>query len=517
MRLSEQDAGFLYGETASGNMHTAAILIIEGDLSHETVLEHMRARMHLVPRYRQKLAFVPFNLAHPKWVDDPDFNVDNHVKPYSVAPGSTLEEAVDELMVLNEAILDRSKPLWLCYVIDGVPGKTLLLNQVHHAMIDGVSGIDLLTILFDFEPEVKDPPPPKEAWEPAPEPGHLDLLTEAARENFETMVAEAQRPWPSDEKSRTLIANATKAMTRFVSEPAVMAPWNAGMVGPKRKMRWTRHPFSEFREIRRAFGGTINDVVLAAVTEGAARYMAEHNEDTGGRNLRLMCPVSVRTEDEQGALGNRVSGIFPSLPSTPMRILERYHAVLAETEAIKRNEEAQALTLMNESTPSFPAALMAPTLLVGTAFDPTGFAAQYPGPVMPNLGARPPYFGFNFTCTNVPGVQVPLYIAGHRMETMLGVLMLGGPLGYGVAIGSYNQEMIFAMIGETRLMPDLENMAAAVEGSFEELLAEARKINAPPAAAVKIESARDQAQADKKPEKKTKKAKAAGKEERKAG
>jgi len=504
MRLSEQDAGFLYGETASGNMHTAAILILEGELSHQTVLEHMRDRMHLVPRYLQKLAFVPFNLAHPKWVDDPDFNIENHVKPYSVASGSTLEEAVDEVLVVNEAVLDRSRPLWMTYVVDGVPGKTLLLQQVHHAMIDGVSGIELLMILMDFEPEVKPPPPPKAPWQPEPEPGHLELLTEAVRENLESAVEEFQRPWPSDEKSRALIANATRAMTRFVSEPAVMAPWNAGMVGSKRKMRWTRHPFSEFREIRRAFGGTINDVVLAVISEGAARYMAEHDEDTGGRNLRIMCPVSVRTEDEQGALGNRVSGIFPSLPATPMRILERYHAVLAETEAIKRNEEAQALTLVNESTPSYPAALMAPTLLVGTDFDPTTFAAQYPGPVLPSFGQRPPYFGFNFTCTNVPGVQVPMYIAGHRMETMLGVLMLGGSLGYGVAVGSYNQEMIFAMIGETRLMPDLENMSAAVEGAFAELLAEARKINAPPAEPVQIEPIREEA-------------KKADKQERKAG
>ncbi len=521
MRLSEQDAGFLYGETASGNMHTAAILIIEGELSHETVLEHMRRRMHLVPRYLQKLAFVPFNLAHPKWVDDPDFDIENHVKAHSVTAGATLEEAVDELMVVNEAVLDRSKPLWMTYVVDGVPGKTLLLSQVHHAMIDGVSGIDLLVILFDFEPEVTAPAPPAAPWQPEPEPGQLELLTEAVRENFESVVDQAQRPWPTDEKSRALIANAGKALSRFVSEPAVLAPWNAGVVGPKRKMRWTRHPFSEFREIRRAFGGTINDVVLAVVSEAAARYMAEHNEDTGGRTLRLMCPVSVRTEDEQGALGNRVSGIFPSLPSTPMRMLERYHAVLAETEAIKRNEDAQALTLMNESTPSYPAAMMAPTLLVGTAFDPTAFAAQYPGPVMPNLGPRPPYFGFNFTCTNVPGVQVPLYIAGHRMETMLGVLMLGGQLGYGVAVGSYNQEMIFAMIGETRLMPDLENMTAAVETAFAELLAEARKINAPPATAVEIEPVREakarQESREKTPEKKSGKAKKTAKQERKAG
>ncbi|MEM8767923.1 MAG: wax ester/triacylglycerol synthase domain-containing protein [Pseudomonadota bacterium] len=481
MRLSEQDASFLYGETASGPLHTASIFVVDGNLAYETVLEHFRARMHLVPRYRQKLAFVPFNLGHPKWVDDTDFAVENHVKPFSVTPGSTLEEAADEILELNGKLLDRNQPLWACYVVDGVPGKTLLLQQVHHAMIDGVSGIDLTMILMDLEPEVAPPPPPEAPWVPEPEPSPLELITEAVRENAETFGEELRRPPPTDEASRGLLANATRAMSRFFSNPAILAPWNAGLVGPKRKMRWSIHPFSEFREIRRAFGGTINDVVLAVISEAAARYLRDHDEDTDGKHLRIMCPVSVRTEDEQGALGNRVSGIFPTLPAWPMDAESRYSAVLAETNAIKENQEAQALTLMNESSMSMPAALMAPTLLVGTSFDPTAFAAQHPGPVLPKLGPRPPFFGFNFTCTNVPGVQVPLYIAGHKLEKFLGILMLGGPLGYGVAIVSYNQQMMFGMIAETRLMPDLENMVAAMEDAFAELLDAARAKNGPAA------------------------------------
>jgi WS/DGAT/MGAT family acyltransferase len=480
VRLSESDASFLYTETASGPMHTAAIFVLEGELSHETVLEHFKARMHLVPRYRQKLAFVPFNLAHPKWVDDPEFKVENHVVRHSVAPDSTLEEAVDDLMVVNGKLLDRSRPLWLTYVVDGVPGKTLLLQQVHHAMIDGVSGMELTTILMDFEPEVAPPEPPKEPWTPNPEPTPLELVTEAVRENVEDLAETARRSWPTDEKSRTLLGNATRAMARFFTSPAILAPWNRGLVGRGRMLRWSRHPFSEFREIRRAFGGTINDVVLAVVSEGAARYLAAHEEPTDGKHVRIMCPVSVRTEDEQGALGNRVSGIFPQLPAWPMNPVERYEAVLGEMAGIKENEEAQALTLMNESSASVPAAAMAPTLLVGTAFDPTALAARFPGPLMPDVSGRLPYFGFNFTCTNVPGVQVPLYIAGHRMDAMLMVLMLTGPLGYGVAVGSYNQEMFFFLVGETRLMPDLDLMREAVEAAFADLLAEARRRNEVP-------------------------------------
>ena len=436
MRLSQEDASFLYTETASGPMHTAAIFVIDGELPYETVVEHFEARMHLVPRYLQKLAFVPFNLGHPKWVDDPDFDLRKHLVPHSVARGSTLQEAVDSLLTINEKLLDRSRPLWMTYIVDGVAGKTLMLQQVHHAMIDGVSGVELSMILLDFEADAPTPPPPKEPWNPQPSPTPMELITEAMRENMESFADQSGQSQHRDNKSLALLQTAGKAMSRFFTSPAIMAPWNAGLVGPKRRIRWSRHEFSEFREIRRAFGGTINDVVLAVVSEGAARYLTAHDEEAEGKYFRIMCPVSVRTEDEQGALGNRVSGIFPMLPAWSMDVLERLQAVCVETGKIKESEEAQALTLMNETSISTPAVVMAPTLLVNTPFDPTALAARFPAPVLPRLGPRPPYFGFNFTCTNVPGVQVPQYLAGHQIETMMGLLMLSGSLGYGVAVGS---------------------------------------------------------------------------------
>jgi hypothetical protein len=198
----------------------------------------------------------------------------------------------------------------------------------------------------------------------------------------------------------------------------------------------------------------------------------------------------VRTEDEQGALGNRVSGIFPMLPAWSMPMVERLQAVVQEMETIKENQEAQALTLMNETSLSVPAALMAPTLLVGTAMDPTRLAARFPGPVIPKLAGRPPLYGFNFTCTNVPGVQVPLYVAGHKMEYMLGILMLTGNLGFGVAVTSYNQQMLFSCISETRLMPDIDAMSDAIGAAFEELLGAAREKNGAPSEPVKVEERR---------------------------
>ena len=210
-------------------------------------------------------------------------------------------------------------------------------------------------------------------------------------------------------------------------------------------------------------GGTINDVVLAVVSEGAARYLDRSREATDGKNFRIMCPVSVRTEDEQGALGNRVSGIFPTLPAWSMDITDRLRVVCEETTRIKRDEEAQALTLMNETSMSVPPVIMAPALLVGTSFDPTALAARMPLPVAPKGSPRPPYFGFNFTCTNVPGVQVAQYLAGHEVTSMVAFLMLSGSLGYGVAVTSYNQQMFFNYISESRLLPNLEVMSEAVE------------------------------------------------------
>ena len=184
--------------------------------------------------------------------------------------------------------------------------------------------------------------------------------------------------------------------------------------------------FAEIRRIRSTLGGTVNDVVLAAVTEGAARYLKAHDERTDGQHLRVMCPVNVRTEDERGALGNRVSAIFPIFDAEPMDMTTRLHKVRWETEQIKNNREAQAMQMVTESAPAVPPVAMAPMLLVGTPWDPTKLAANFPLPVPPTFGPRPPMLGINFVCTNVPGVQTTQYLAGYPILDNLGMLMLAG-------------------------------------------------------------------------------------------
>jgi WS/DGAT/MGAT family acyltransferase len=466
-------------------MHGSGIFVFDGVIPFERVFEHIERRLHLVPRYRQRLAFVPFNLAHAKWVDDPAFKLENHLRRHTLPPGSTLQAAVEQGLELAEPLLDRGRPLWLTYMLEGVRDRTVMLSLAHHTMIDGVSGVDLSTVIMDLQREAPPPEPPQQAWNPAPPPGVLELAAEAVRENLEALAARSPfaatplSPQRLIQRSE-LLRRAGEVMTRLMTVPVLGAPWNAAMVGPRRRLAWTCTPLLQLRSIRASLGGTLNDVVLAVMTEAAARYLREHGEHVDGRQLRLMCPVSVRRESEHGALGNRVSAMFPTLPAWPMDPVERLRVVCDETERLKRNQEPQALELLMESVPPLAPIAMAQTLLVGTPFDPSAWFARMPPPVPPRLGPRAPHFGFNFTVTNVPGVQFPLYLAGYEVVDTLAAIMLTGVLGYGVAVTSYNQKLYFCLTSDPRLMPDVDRMRDLVDGVLGELLAAAQaKTEAP--------------------------------------
>ncbi len=474
MRLSEQDASFIYGETASGPLQTAAVMVLDGAPSFDDVCEHYRKRVHLVPRLRERLVFVPFNLGHPLWVRDPDFDVANHVVHEHVPEGSTDDEAMARALELNEGLMSRNHPLWKVFVITGVPDKTYILQQAHHAMVDGASAVQMSTQLLDFDPD-HEPPEEAEPWDPPPLPTQSALVADAMRENVSELAKANPMAMFSGGDDGGVLQHGLSMMGRFITDTAVTAPWNATMIGPKRCLNWKIFDLSAFREIRRAFGGTINDVALAAISEGAARYLASHGEPVDGKKLRIMCPVNIRTEDEGGALGNRVSAIFPMLPAYPQDIQDRYRGVVVETSRIKQDHEAQAMALIQEVTPSVPAVAMAPLLAVGTPFDPTRLGASFPAPIPPTVLPRPPNFGVNFVITNVPGVQVPQYIAGHEVIEQRAIMMIGGNMGLGVVVTSYNQKMIVTFTADPRLLPDLDELNSACEQVFEELLETARE------------------------------------------
>jgi WS/DGAT/MGAT family acyltransferase len=482
--LSAADASFLYAESASGPMHISSVYVLDGELAFEDAFHHFDERIHLVPSYRRRLALVPMNLAHPTWEDDPDFDLANHVMHAPLREGATLEDGLDAAIEINEQVLDRARPLWQVHVLTGIPGKTLILQMTHHAMIDGASGIEITTLIYDLDRKGGNPPPPpEEPWRPDALPGPLERAGSALRDNLQTLrgnmraVLDAGVPSVASLTGDrgVLLRRALRIMQRFVTQPVVTAPFNAGLVGPKRRVRFMKKSFGEIREIRRALGGTINDVVLTVVSEAMARYLETHGERTEGEHMRIMCPVNVRTESEEGALGNKVSAIFPVLPAWPMDVRRRLTTVCAETQRINDDEEAQALALLTNSESGVWPVAMAPTQLVGTPWDPTRLLARVPMPIMPNLGWRPPNVGINFVCTNVPGVQVPQYLKGHEVTDTVGVLVLTGNVGYSVTILSYNQQLFFCLICEPRLLPDLEVMLAACDAAFEELLTAARE------------------------------------------
>ena len=476
MRLSATDASFLYAETASGPMHISSILVLEGELEYDRFYRHFEERMHLVPAFKRKIMMVPFNVAHPKWVDDPDFELENHLFQHELPVGADFQEALDFTAALNEPMLDRSKPLWEYHIVSGLPDKTLVLTITHHCLIDGASGVDLAQIVYDFDPDPPAPKPPKDIPEVEPPPSQLELYNEALAENMRSLSQLNPSEWmPSTDQQRHLTQRAAKVFGDFVAKPAITAPFNASLVGPKRRVNFLKRAFSEIREVRRAFGGTINDVVLTVVSEGMARYLTERKQKVDNKHLRIMCPVNVRTEDQKGALGNQVSAIFPLLPAWPMSPRSRLAAVCTEMENIKENGDAQAVTLASDVTNEIWPLAMAPTQVVGTAFDPSVWAARFPLPILPDLGWQPPNAGINFVCTNVPGVQVPLYLAGHKVLDTIGLLILCGNVGFSTTVLSYNQDLYINYICEPRLMPDLEVLTEATNNAFDELLTAARE------------------------------------------
>ncbi len=467
MRLSSHDASFLYTETASGPMHGTAISVLDGPATFEEVFEFIKARVHLIPRFRQKLALVPFNLAHPVWVDDPDFDIENHLKPYPVPPGTTMDKAIEIALELGEPLLDRNRPLWLFYVLENIEGKTLLVQMSHHAFVDGATLVAMSTVLTTMEPDAE-PPAAPEPWNPGPVPSGFQLWQEAMREQSQSVMSSFRRGLPSGE----LVSKATALMTRM-NRPVMQAPWNATLVGPKRKLATLQYTLDDIREIRKTLGGTVNDVVLTVVTEGVARYMAAKGEQTENQNLRLMCPVNVRSADSDplDMDGNKVSGMFPVLSASPKKIEDRYLEVRAEMQGIKERGEAETLQELQELQPPVPPVAMGATLGVGTPLDPTLVAARIPQPVFSNIGFRPQQAGFNFTVTNVPGPTWAQYMAGYEVVETFGTLMLGGNLGFGVAVGSFNGKVFFNLTADPRLMPDIEKVRDMIADVFEELSA----------------------------------------------
>lgn len=452
-RLTTLDATFLYTEKPTQPMHVGGSMVYEGRLSRDVLVRALESRLHLLPRYRQKVVFPPFAMAHPTWEDDPAFDIRNHVAEVTLPPPGDDRALSDVGGRAFAGMLDRDHPLWQLIVVHGRgDGNTAVVWKVHHAMIDGVSGVDLTMVLHDLKPDAPPPEPPSAPWQPRPLPDPLTLLQDAVKDRL-TEVAQALtddafrllRPTELDARLRQL-AGAVGSSAPNLLRPAPRAPFN-GPISADRQFGWAELPFGEFRRAKSVLGGTVNDAVLTVIAGGMGRYLRALGLPTDGLEIRAMCPVSMRRPDERGALGNLVSMIFAPLY---VGVLDPVKRLAAERDAMTRlKEQDQA----------------------GGLYEMTHLMDRLPPAVQAAAGQLTvPNTLLNTVSTNVPGPQIPLYLSGHRLIGWCPLIPLANEVGLVNAILTYDQRLTIGVTVDPQLVPDVWLYVECLKASFAELL-----------------------------------------------
>jgi WS/DGAT/MGAT family acyltransferase len=328
------------------------------------------------------------------------------------------------------------------------------------------------------------PPAPVPVGEPKPLPNAAQRLVDAVYDLASAQLGAVRRIMnPASRLAKTPSRAAITAAFGPLLRPSVLAPWNEGIVTKSRAMASLSFPLEDVRAIRKAFGGTVNDIALTALGEGAARYLHHHKSKTRRSRLRVGCPVSVRSQDEMGTLGNRVSMMIPELDAAPMDPVARLKSVCEETRRIKSSNEAQAADLLMSAADLIPPAAMGLASSIATRAIDSAAKLAASAPMIARMVA-PRAAAINFIATNVVGPRGPVYLAGHRMIDYVGMIPLGGNVGYGVVITTYDQNFYLGMMAAPDLMPDLETMKFYVGQAFEELALAAKKQLGPIAGSV---------------------------------
>jgi WS/DGAT/MGAT family acyltransferase len=452
-RLTSIDAGFLAQERPNTHMHIGGVVLVDGPAPDiRDFMAHVGSRLHLVPRYRQRVAPAPLESGLPLWIDDPTFNLPYHVRHTALpAPG-------DEAALLRLAArifsqrLDRAKPLWELWLVEGLAdGAFALISKTHHALVDGVSGADLATVLFDLEPkDATTEAPLPVPWEPRPEPTRAELVAQgvqgAAQRVAELASGVVRDADPREAYDRLReIAGGVGEVARAALNPPSPTPFNV-KPGPHRRFSIVRAELEEFKQVKNALGGTVNDVVLATVAGGLAHFLRERGLQTDGMALRACVPVSVR--DERSAdLGNAITIMLAPLPVDVADPVERLAAVRVVMDGLKESKQAlgaQAIAAAQNFAP--------PTILAQAS------RLQFSSRM------------YNLLVTNVPGPQFGVYVLGRRMRAIFPVPFLAGDRALAVAIMSYDGGMNFGLLGDYDALPDLDIVAEGIEGALAEYL-----------------------------------------------
>lgn len=443
--LTARDAWFLYAERQETPLDLGTVYVFEpgsrvtGGRGAEGVEETIRERIHLVPRYRQKIHRIPFNLAHPVWIDDPNFDLGAHVRREVLAPpgdGATLRRQVMRILARP---LDMRRPLWEITIITGLRGgRVVLVNRAHHAMVDGISSVDILTLLLDTTPESFTPEPPPEPWAPRPAPSNWQLIRPLLW-NVSAASSDERSRLPAVWHTRRLPWRTLLKLGGTMATPRPDLFFNR-QIGPQRTGRGLKVPLAAFKALKDRYGCTVNDAVLAVVSEGLHRWFKARGERVPDQ-VRVFCPVSVRTEDGRGRggqLGNQISGMVLELPTGDISMEDRLRRIKVTTGDLKRTRQAVAADALAGLADWAP-----PSLLV------------LAGRVMST-----PQAGANINVTNVPGPQFPLYSGGAQLLEVWPFAPLYPSMGLGVAIVSYNGDAYFGLTADPGLVPDVEDFTA---------------------------------------------------------
>jgi diacylglycerol O-acyltransferase / wax synthase len=457
-RLTSIDASFLHQEGTASHMHIGAVLIFDGPPPKVAdYLNHVRGRLHLVPRYRQKLVNPPLETGRPLWADDPTFNLEYHIR-HAALPSPGTEEQLFQLAArISSQQLDRSKPLWESWLVEGLEeDRFALIFKTHHSLVDGVSGVDLATVLLDLAPTPAPAPTDLEPWRPKPEPSPAELVLAGVRGALSAtaeLVTKTLAAATDPSRSLGMVRDAAEGLGEIVwagLNPAPSTPLNVE-IGPHRRYTVVRQQLDEYKEVKDALGGTVNDVVLAVVSGALARWLRSRGIRTEGLEMRALVPVSVRTQDDRGTLGNRLTVMRGPLPVYIRDPLARLRFVKLAMDGLKESKQAvgaATLAAVNNLAP--------PTILAQAS--------------RLNFSTRL----FNLIVTNIPGPQLPLYVLGRELRDLFPIAFLPENHALAIAIMSYNGSIDYGLLGDYDALPDIGLIAEGIEASLQELLQAAR-------------------------------------------
>jgi diacylglycerol O-acyltransferase / wax synthase len=457
-RLTALDASFLHMERLEYPMHVGALSVLEGEpffdpdglFQISAIRDLVQSRLPLLPRFRRRLMAVPYDQGRPVWIDDDRFDITYHVRHTALPKPGSWEQLVALTTRVQEQLLDRERPLWELWFVEGLEdGNVALIQKTHHSLIDGVSGVDVATLLLDATPDHVPPVPHEWTPEPAPNPSQLllDSLRERATEPAElvrSMRSMLRGPRHAVERASELRRSLSTMVTRDSIAPRTSL--NA-RTGRHRLLSVVRIPLADVKTIRRSLGGTVNDVVLAGVGGGLNQLLSSRGDDVDDLRLRVLCPVSVRSDDQRGELGNKISAIFVSLPVGPADPVDRLHEISEQTADLKEKRQALSADLLLNMS-------------------------DYVAPTLVSLAARAvhrqPFV--NLIVTNVPGPQMPLYLMGARLIEAFPIVPLTQNLTVVVGILSYDGTLHFGLWADRDAGGDLEVLAGGIEDAFAEML-----------------------------------------------